>query len=240
LHAGGIVLGVGASMTSRPRARVFTVVALGLLALAPAASAQEAPGGFAKDGLYVGASGVSHFTFDGVTFDGSTYYQKIGGEEIIILPRLEPKSSIRGIVGFRLGRGSFEVGYDRTNHTGTFLGVSGDATFHALNFDERIYVLTRGRVQPYGLLGFSLPSLTVKDGSALDERIGDGTFNGYGVNIEPGVAVYPHPRVGISVGYRYRVMWFDTAEGVTRTTYELRPRFRETAGSMSLSAFFTF
>jgi hypothetical protein len=35
-------------------------------------------------------------------------------------------------------------------------------------------------------------------------------------------------------------MWFDTAEGVTQNSYILRPRFRETAGSVSLSAFVTF
>jgi hypothetical protein len=212
---------------------------MGLLAVAPGASAQELPG-FARNGLFVGASSVPRFTFDGVTFDGSTYYQEIGGEEIIILPRLEPQATIRGFVGFRATRGSFEVSYERTKHAGTFMGLTGEATVRALNFDERIYILTHGRVQPYGLLGFSLPSLTVREGSFLEEQVGDGSFRGYGINIEPGVAVFPHPRVGVGVGYRYRVMWFDSAEGVTHTTYELRPRFRETGGAMSISAFFTF
>jgi hypothetical protein len=52
--------------------------------------------------------------------------------------------------------------------------------------------------------------------------------------------VFPHPHVGLAAGYRYRLMWFDTAEGVSHTTYQLRPRFRETAGSFSLTAFVTF
>lgn len=226
-------------MASNTRAHFVTLAVLCLLPLASTTSAQETPA-FAKNGLYVGATGVPDFTFDGVTFDGSSYYQKVDGDEIIILPRLEKKSTIRGIAGYRSGRGSFEVGYERTEHVGTFMGLSGSATFQTLNFDERIFMLTRGRIQPYGLLGFSLPRLTVKEGSVLDEQVGDGTFHGFGVNTEAGVTVFPHPRVGVSVGYRYRTMWFDTASGVSHTTYQLRPRFRETAGSMAIGVFVTF
>lgn len=161
-----------------------------------------------------------------MTFNGSTYYQSMtGNNEVMILPKLEPKSTIRAIGGYRLTGGSFEVSYERTNHEGTFLGQIGQATFQALNFDERIYALTRRRLQPYGLLGLSVPRLTVKDGAA----VGDGSFRGFGLNSEAGATVFPVPRVGVSVGYRYRLTWFDSAEGVSRTTYDLRPRFRETA-----------
>jgi outer membrane protein with beta-barrel domain len=225
-------------MTSRTIARIVTL-AFPLLAAAPVARAQEAPA-FAKNGLYVSASALPDFSFDGVTFDGASVYQQIGGEEIILLPKLEPTSTFRGTVGFRLSRGSFEVGYERTRHDATFMGLSGEATFKTLNFDERIYVLTRGRIQPYGLLGFSIPWLTITDGSALGDRVGDGTFHGLGVNTEAGVTVFAHPRVGVSVGYRYRAMWFDRARGVTDTDYELHPRFRETAGSLALGVSFTF
>jgi outer membrane protein with beta-barrel domain len=210
-----------------------------LLTCASTALAQEASG-FASNGLYVGASNVPNFTFDGATFDGLSYYRKIGGDEILILPQLQRTSTLRAVAGYRMTRGSFEVGFERTKHAGTFAGTPFDATFQTLNFDERIYLLTGKRIQPYGLLGFSLPTLTVKDGSFLDDRVGDGRFKGQGINIEPGVAVFLHPHVGFSAGYRYRVMWFDTAEGVSQKTYVLRPRFRETAGSVSLSAFVTF
>jgi len=226
-------------MTSHPYARIVTVAALSFLAGASAAGAQET-GGYASTGVYVGVASVPNFTLDGVTFDGSTYYRQIDGDEIMILPRLDSRSTLRGVAGYRSARGSFEVSYERTKHTGTFLGASGEASFQSLNFDERIYAMTRGRIQPYGLLGLSIPSLTVKEGSGDGERIGDAHWHGFGLNIEPGVAVYPTPHVGISVGYRYRVMWFDTAVGVTDTTYQLRPRFRETAGSASITAFVTF
>jgi hypothetical protein len=137
-------------------ARFALALPLFLLALAAPASGQERPA-FAKEGTYVGVSGLPEFTLDGLTFDGSSYYKKEGGEEILILPRLEQKSMLRAIVGFRSSRGAFEVSYDQTKHVGTFLGVPGEAIFHSISADERIFVLTRGRIQPYGLLGGSIP-----------------------------------------------------------------------------------
>jgi hypothetical protein len=209
-----------------------------LVAVPPAVYAQD--GNFASNGLYIGASGAPNFTLDGVTFDGSTAYRQENGDEILILPRLARKNTFRGIAGFRSGRGAFEVGYEQTTHAGTFLGLTGEATIHSLNFDERIFALTRGRIQPYGLAGLSLPWLTVKDGSFLHGAVADGNFRGFGINTEGGVAVYPQSHLGVSIGYRYRMMWFDSAKGVSDTTYKLRPRFRETAGSVSIAAFVTF
>ena len=33
------------------------------------------------------------------------------------------------------------------------------------------------------------------------------------VNSEAGVTIYPHSRLGVSVGYNYRVLWFDRVTG---------------------------
>ena len=222
-------------------ARFASVLALPLflLALAPPASSQDRST-FAKEGAYAGVSALPEFTLDGLTFDGATYYQKEGGEEILILPRLERKSMLRAIVGVRSARGAFEVSYDQTKHVGTFLGAPGEATFHSISADERIFLLTRRRIQPYGLLGGSVPWLTIKDGSFLDPDMGNASFRGFGVNTEAGVAVFPHPRLGISSGYRYRAIWFDHASGVSDTSYKLRPRFHETSGSVVVTGLFTF
>jgi hypothetical protein len=238
----GTKIEIRRGMTALMPARLVKALSVPLFALAFAAPAwaQERPA-FAKEGVFVGVSGVPGFTLDGLTFDGATAYQKEDGEEIVILPRLDKKTMLRGMVGIRSTRGSFEVGYDQTRHVGTFLGVPGQvATFHSLNFDERIFLMTRQRVQPYVLLGGSIPWLTVEDGSFLDPDLGDASFRGYGVNTEAGVTVFATPRIGISAGYRYRSMWFSSASGVTKTTYQLRPRFRETSGSVVVAAIFAF
>ncbi len=93
-----------------------------LVMLAAPSWAQEGLG-YAKNGGYIGASGLLDFSFGGETFDGLSYYQKVNGEEILILPKLEGAQNVlRAVGGFRSGRGAFEVSYDQTKHDGTFLG----------------------------------------------------------------------------------------------------------------------
>ncbi len=237
----GTDFGLRRAMTSSMRASFVTAISLAMLSGASTAWCQEAENsGFAKTGPYIAVSAVPDFKLDGVTFDGLSAYKQIDGDEFMILPRLQPKNTVRAIFGVRSRIGAFEFGYEQTDHEGTFMDLSGEATFHALNFDERIFFLTRGRIQPYGLVGMSVPWLTVKDGSFLDEQVGDASFRGWGLNTEAGVTVFVHPRVGISAGYRHRAMWFTTAHGVSDTAYTLRPRFRETSGSVAFNALFTF
>ena len=219
--------------------RLVTVLIF-LGAMASTTSAQE-EGKFAKNGGYLGASTLLNFSFGGDTFDGAHVYQWVGSEEIAILPRFEGAHNVLRLVGgYRTGRGAFEVSYDRTKHSGSFYDLPAEATFHVLNFDERLYMMTAHRVQPHVLLGGSIPWLQIKDGSFLDPDLGDASYRGFGVNTEAGVTVYPHPRFGISTGYRYRVMWFDSASGVSHTAGKLRPRFHETTGSVVITGLFTF
>ncbi len=228
-------------MTRSLPTRIVRLVSIPVfvLTIAAPASAQEGSG-FAKNGGYVGMSGVLNFSFGGDTFDGESIYKKVNGEEILILPKFEgAHNALRAVFGWRTGIGAFEISYDRSKHNGTFLDFPGEGTFHALNFDERIF-LTKSRIQPHVLVGGSIPWMTVKDGSFLDPDVADGSFRGFGINTEAGVTVYPHPRVGVSGGYRYRIMWFDSASGVSDTAYKLRPRFHETTGSVVLTGTFTF
>jgi len=229
-------------MTSSLPARIMRAasVPVFLAMMATPLWAQE-DSGFAKNGGYLGASTLLNFSFGSDTFDGLSAYQREGGEEIVILPRFSGAHNVLRLVGgYRSGRGAFEFSYDRTNHTATFYDFPGEATFHVLNFDERVYLLTGNRIQPHVLLGGSIPWLKIKDGSFLDPDVGDASYRGFGVNTEAGVTVYPHPRFGVSAGYRYRIMWFDSASGVTHTTAKLRPRFHETSGSVVITGLFTF
>ena len=185
------------------------------------------------------------FTLDGQTFDGLTVYQKINGDEIALLPKLDKQKMFRGIVGHRYERVALELSYERTNHNGVFAEVgTGEATFQQVNVDTRIFFLTRGRVQPYILAGGGFSRLMIKDGSFLlddpEAGFGDGRFKGYAVNTEVGVTVYPHPQVGIVLGYGYRPIWFNRATGVTDTAYELKPRFRESSRGVVFTTLFTF
>ena len=110
---------------------------------------------------------------------------------------------------------------------GGFAGVTfvPQFTFDGITFD--------GRTGYY-------PWLTIKDGSYLNDRFGDAHFTGYGLNAEAGVTVYPHRQLGIGVGYAYRSVWFERVTGVSETLFDLRPRFRETSGSIAISGSLIF
>jgi opacity protein-like surface antigen len=221
------------------------VLALFIVCVVPAAAWSQEQQGFAKVGGYVGGSFVPAFTLDGETFDGFTVYREIDGDEIAILPRLDKQKMFRGVVGHRYEKAALELSYERTSHNGVFAEVgTGEATFQQLNADARFFFLTRGRVQPYILAGGGLSRLSIKDGSFLldepDAGVGDARFKGYALNTEVGVTVYPHPQVGIVLGYGYRPIWFDGATGMTATQYELRPRFRESSRGVIFTTLVTF
>jgi hypothetical protein len=219
--------------------RVFVLLAL-MCAFAAPAAAQVEQRGRAKEGGFIAVTVVPSFTFDGETFDGQTAYKEIDGEELFFLPKMDKKPLIRAILGYRARQASLEISYDRTQHDGTFMDVPLDSTYQAVNVDGRFFFATSHPVQPYVLVGGSLPWLRVKDGSFLDPDLGDARFRGFGVNTEAGVSVYPVPQFGIGVGYAYRVLWFDRATGVSDRLGDLRPRFRETAGSVAITGIFVF
>jgi opacity protein-like surface antigen len=232
-------------MTCPLPGRFISTLALPLFLLtlaAPAWSQEpefEQPG-FAKEGGYMGVSVLLDAKLGSTNFDGASIYKKVNGEEFLILPLFDKGTMIRGILGVRYAKAAFELSYDQAQHQGTFLGGTGEATFHAINADGRYFFATGGRIQPHLLVGGSFPWLNIKDGSVLDDDVGTATYRGLGLNTEAGVTIYPSPQLGIGVGYRYRVIWFDRAKGVTKTDYELRPRFRENTGAVVITGLFTF
>ena len=211
-----------------------------LLGMAVPAWSQTEGKGFVKEGGFAGITFVPQFTFDGVTFDGQTGYKQIDGEELMFLPKVDPQNVLRPVLGYRGSKGSLEISYDRTVHSGSFADIPMKATFNSVNVDGRYYFVTRGRFQPHVLVGASYPWLNIEDGSFLEDTFGDAHFKGYGLNAEAGVTVYVHRQLGIGVGYAYRRVWFERVTGVSETLFELRPRFRETSGSLALSGSFIF
>lgn len=221
------------------------VLALLIVCCVPLDAWSQDEQGFAKVGGYAGGSFLPAFTLDGETFNGFTYYKEIDGDEIALLPKLDKQKMFRGVLGYRYERAALELSYERTSLNGAFGEVgTGKALFQQMNVDVRFFFLTRARVQPYMLVGAGFPRLTIKDSSFLadepDAGVGDGRFKGYALNTEVGVTVYPHPQVGIVLGYGYRPIWFDHASGISDTRFELRPRFRESSRGVVFTTLLTF
>ena len=225
------------------RRTTFVAGVLLLLTMAAPLHAQTRQAAYPKVGGFAGVTFVPGFTFDGVTFDGESGYKEIDGEELTFLPTLDKQPLIRGILGYRARQASLEISYERTQHDGTFgeFEFPMDATYQAVNVDGRYFIAPTSRIQPHILAGGSMPFLDIQNGSFLDPEVGDASFRGYGVNTEVGVTVYPTQRLGISAGYSYRWIWFDRATGVDdKPVGELRPRFRETMGSVAITGTFIF
>ena len=230
-------------MTSQTSTRRVTLMAglLSLFALATPLHAQTSGPAYPKIGGFAGVTFVPGFTFDGETFDGEAAYKEIDGEELVFLPKLDKQPLIRGILGYRARQASLELSYERTQHDGEFANeFPMDATYQAFNVDGRYFFLPTKRLQPHVLIGGSMPFLKIKNGGFLDPEVGDARFRGYGLNTEVGVTVYPTQQLGIGAGYSYRMIWFDRVTAVTDHKYELRPRFRETSGSFTITGTFIF
>lgn len=220
------------------------VLIAGLLligAAVPARAQAQAPQpGFARERMYVGIALLPAFTLDGVTFDGETGYVEEGGTEVFILPKLDSRSMPRIVAGFRTRPFALEISFERTRHDGTFLDLTGEAAFNAVNVDGKFFFNTGSRIQPHVAAGLAFPWLTVYDGSSDADLVGDATFRGQGLNLEGGVTVFATRSVGVSAGYAWRVMWFNRVRGVNDEPFRLRPRFRETSGSVIVMGFVTF
>jgi opacity protein-like surface antigen len=221
--------------------RILCGVLLLVAVSAPPVMAQSLSRGFAKNGMYVGASFLPNFTLDGRVFDGETQYQEIGGDEIGILPKLDTQHMVRAVLGFKSRPFALEFSYERTNHNGTFLDEPARAHFNAVNVDSKLFFFTHGRVQPHVVIGLAVPWLTVEDGAFDgDGQIDDARWRGLGLNTEAGVTFFPHPRLGVSAGYAFRLIGFRRATGVSGTVFELKPPFKETSGSPVITAFYIF
>lgn len=215
-----------------------------LVLITAAPSFAQGVGGRVKEGGYASFTLMPKFTFDGETFDGQTVYQEEGGDELGFLPKLDEQNLFKFALGHRWRQGALEVSYERSQHDGNFADeFELDTIFQAVNVDAKFFFIPDSFVQPYISAGGSYPWLTIKDGSAADESLaemGDARWRGWGVNLEAGVGLYPHPQFGILAGYAYKAIWFDRASGVSDRLFDLRPRFRETSNGVSITAAFTF
>jgi len=218
---------------------------LALVMSAVPIQAQESPG-FAHEGVYVGGGMLPSTTLDDPSFAGGIYYEAEDDGELFVLPTLDSLPLPRIVVGFRSRPFALEFSYDRARHTGTFVDLDRESTFHAINIDGRFFFATHTRVQPHAVIGGSIPWLTVDDGSFVpgsdftDEPQADATFRGPGLNTEVGVTVFATPRVGVSVGYAYRVIWFQRVRGIGDDPKELKPPFHVGRGQVAIMGFVTF
>ena len=228
----------------RSALRQVAAAAIALIIMTASAQAQDLRPPYAKEGAYVGFAGLIDFNLDARKFDGMTVYQEEGGEEFAILPLLHGRNLPKFIFGFRTSKGALEFSWERGRHDASFFEFPVGAVFNSVNIDGRFFFRTHHFIQPHFLSGLAFPWLTVEDGSFESEDpdadFADSRWRGPALNTEGGVTVFVTPRAGVSVGYSWRLIFFNRNRGVSGKVFEMKPPFKETSGNVVVMGFFTF
>jgi hypothetical protein len=195
---------------------------------------------FAKTGPYLGVVSSLGTTFEGNSFDGQHFLYD--ASQIVLIPRLGPTEGLGLVVGGRSRKAAIELSYVRAEHSASFDGSRLDVRSHVVNVDGKRFFASRFPAQPYISGGLAIPWIDVKDGSATMTSDGNATLLGVGFNVGAGVAIYPNPRVGLTLGYNYRVAVFPRVKGATGSFIDIDDRFEPVGrnGQVNLSASFTF
>ena len=225
LHAMALLVLTACASIHPGTASVFPIQA--------AASDKEISG--PKDGVFISLAGLSS-TVDG-DFDGTSFVA--GGGSAEVMPDLDSGKGWSFALGTRRGPAAIQIGYERSQFDGTFAGVPMDASLSALNFDFKIHIFPKARVQPHLLFGFGFPSIKVEGGSVgSGGRRADAKFSGIGARAGAGLSFYPDPHFGIFVEGGYRWSSFNRVSGIVDG--ELDDSVDGSGDFLALGATFTF
>lgn len=195
---------------------VFIVLSLAIVFAIPASQAFAE--GYAKDGIYIGP--VLHYnSIEDRDFDGERYIY--GSGVAAIVPKITRGNGAGFVIGFRNSSkdgssGAFEISYIRSKHDASWLNATGKAEMNTVNLDLKPYFLPDSPLQPYLQFGLCIPWLVVKEGGVYSGSSVDAKYFSHfligGANFGGGFSVYPVPRIALSAGFVYRLIWFNRAK----------------------------
>ncbi len=168
---------------------------------------------YAARGFYLGAMGVAT-TLSDSDFDGQSGVIDPQSGVSIVLPKLDPGLGWGVTVGYRGERNSVQFTYAVSKHDDDFQGVSMEDEFRNYSLDFKHYWNVEGSLQPFLLLGVSVPRLIVENGAALGGSSGDAAIQGLGANIGGGAALYLTPHLALFGEAFYRWADFDRASAL--------------------------
>lgn len=178
-------------------------------------SAQEARGFRARDGFFLAGLGAMA-TLEDSDFDGQSAGTFSPGTETTVLPELDSGSGWGIAIGWRGVANSFQYTYTTTEHESTSFATSGDDLLKTYSLDFKHHFNIDGRMQPFVLVGVTVPRLIVEGGTfdAGLTQIGNAKYQGLGANLGLGGALYLTDRIALVGEGFYRWAYFDEATGV--------------------------
>ncbi len=179
-------------------------------AFTPPGDADSEP--YAKKGFFIGGLGTVQ-TLNDADFDGQSILVEPTGVALA-LPEVDPGLGWGLTIGYRGVRNSLQYTYTASTHDDDFLGTSQEDDFKTYSLDFKHYWNIEQRLQPYVMLGVSVPRLIVKDGANNGVVSGDAVFQGIGANLGGGAALYLAPRLALFGEAFYRWTEMDRARGL--------------------------
>lgn len=137
-------------------------------------------------------------------------------DKAFAVPDLGRSFGVGAALGFRREGGLWELNIEHASPTGVINGAAHATGLTTFELNGWGLPWKHIAFQPYYLLGLSVPLLTVTDGARLGGTITDASYTGFGVNVGAGVLANLGRRLFVSVGAKYRFMWFFYVNGEGR------------------------
>ena len=174
---------------------------------------EAAPKFYAERGFFVGAMGVAT-TLSNSDFDGQSGLIDPQTGLTLVLPELDPGIGWGVTIGYRGKRNSVQFSYAVSEHDDDFQGTSFEDEFKNYSLDFKHYWNVEGSLQPFVLLGVSVPRVIVENGGNLGASTGDAAIQGLGANLGGGAALYLTPHLALFGEAYYRWAEFDRASSL--------------------------
>jgi len=161
----------------------------------------------------------------GLTVPYNTYSGDFNGDfmirtslEDIYIPDLDNGVGFGVTFGLSGRMGPFwtyavEAAYQHTSLDYTFADLKDDAGVGNIDINVK-GIYSPQKIQPYALLGISIPYINVSNGAAGGFVIDDAKFRGVGINFGAGADLYISPRVFLNFNIMYRAQQISTVEGI--------------------------
>jgi opacity protein-like surface antigen len=188
-----------------------------------AARYQDAPedeGAPAKRGAFISVMGA-YTTLENDDFDGESGLVAPPNGEVFFLPELDSGTGYGASIGYRGVENSIQFTFTRTTHDDDFLGTSMEDEIDTYSLDAKHYWRVHSRLQPYVLVGITVPRFLIEDGAADPTltNVTDAKYQGLGTNLGGGAAFYVTPSLSLHAELYYRWAFMNDVDGagVSRT-----------------------
>lgn len=167
------------------------------------------------NGFYLGVGGA--YNAVNGDFDGNTLFSSLSSSDILLVPKVEAAwgGTIFGGYSFT-SRAAIQIGVTMSSHDATFGARKMTADYTILDFDLKYHFMDADALRPYGLVGFGIYSMDVKDGairSGTGATIGKAKYTGAGLNLGLGVDYFITDHFSTGIGATYRLVQYSEAEG---------------------------